>query len=29
MIMAGLPEDLSGNDLVHFKYAVITSSDIE
>jgi len=27
--MEGLPEDLNGNDLAHFKYAPITSSDIE
>lgn len=27
--MERLPEDLNGNDLAHFKYAPITSSDVE
>lgn len=27
--MEGLPEYLNGNDLAHFKYAPITSSDVE
>jgi len=27
--MEGLPEDLNRNDLAHFKYALITSSDVE
>ncbi|KAL4105282.1 hypothetical protein QTP88_020535 [Uroleucon formosanum] len=27
--MEGLPEDLNGNNLAHFKYAPITSSDVE
>lgn len=27
--MEGLPEDLNGDDLVYFKYACITSKDVE
>jgi hypothetical protein len=27
--MEGLPDDLNGNNLAHFKYAPITSSDVE
>jgi len=29
MLIEGLPEDLNGNDLAHFKLVFITSSDIE
>lgn len=29
MSMEGLPEDLTGNDLVYFEYAPITLSDVE